>query len=344
MFDPSGAALHDGIYGLAFSPEQSAVVLVPVPWEATVSYGSGTAAGPEAILKASRQVDLLDRETGRPHETGIAMLPIPAEVRVWSNAARRLALPVIEAGGAGSDASAQRAVAEVDALGERMNAWVHAQASAWLDRGRLVGVVGGDHSAPFGAIRAVAERHPGVGVLHVDAHADLRAAYEGFRWSHASIMYNVFRELPGVARIVQVGVRDYCDEEDRLMRDNPEQLRTYFDPDLRRQQHDGEAWSRLVGRIVADLPKEVYVSFDIDGLDPALCPHTGTPVVGGLSFVEASALFRTLVESGRRIVGFDLSEVAPDPEGRSEWDGNVGARVLYKLIGFALLSRGRSTS
>lgn len=342
MFDPSGAALHGGIYGLPSSPEQAAVVLVPVPWEATVSYGAGTAGGPEAILRASRQVDLLDRETGRPHEAGIAMLPIPAEVRAWSDAARRLALPVIEAGGPG--ASARRAVAEVDALGERMNAWVHAHASAWLDRGRLVGVVGGDHSAPFGAIRAVAERHPGVGVLHVDAHADLRAAYEGFRWSHASIMYNVFRELPGVPRIVQVGVRDYCDEEDRLIRDNPERLRTYFDPDLRRQQLDGEAWNRLVGRIVADLPQEVYVSFDIDGLDPALCPHTGTPVVGGLTFVEAAALFRTLVESGRRIVGFDLSEVAPDPEGRSEWDGNVGARVLYKLIGFALLSRERSPS
>jgi agmatinase len=251
-------------------------------------------------------------------------------------------LPVIEAGGPGADPRAQRAVAEVDALGERMNAWVHAQASAWLQRDRLVGVVGGDHSAPFGAIRAVAERHPGLGVLHVDAHADLRAGYEGFRWSHASIMYNVFRELPEVARIVQVGVRDYCDEEDLLIRDNPERLRTYFDPDLRRQQLDGETWGRLVGRIVADLPPEVYVSFDIDGLDPALCPHTGTPVVGGLSFVEATALLRLLVESGRRIVGFDLCEVAPDPEGRSEWDGNVGARVLYKLIGYALLSRRRS--
>jgi agmatinase len=84
----------------------------------------------------------------------------------------------------------------------------------------------------------------------------------------------------------------------------------------------------------------VYVSFDIDALDPALCPNTGTPVVGGLSFAEAVALLRTLVESGRRIVGFDLNEVAPDPEGHSQWDGNVGARVLYKEIGFALLSQG----
>ena len=173
----------------------------------------------------------------------------------------------------------------------------------------------------------------------MDAHADLREAYEGFRYSHASIMNNVVREVPGLQRLVQVGVRDYCDEEDQLVRDNPALLRTFFDADLKREQLDGEPWSRLCGRVVAELPQEVYVSFDVDGLDPSLCPHTGTPVAGGLSFAEATALLRRLVESGRRIVGFDLNEVAPDPEGRSEWDANVGARLLYKLIGFALLSQ-----
>lgn len=338
-FDPSSAALHGGIYGLPHTPEQARVVLIPVPWEATVSYGAGTADGPAAILKASRQVDLLDRETGRPYEAGIAMLPVPAEVRSWSDEARRLALPVIESGGAGEDPGLRAAVAAVDALGERMNAWVHEQASRWLAAGKIVGVVGGDHSVPFGAIRAVAVRHPGLGILHVDAHADLRAAYEGFRWSHASIMNNVFREVPEVARIVQVGIRDFCDEEDEILRANPDRFRTYFEPDLRKATLDGEPFGRAAGRIVAELPREVYVSFDIDGLDPSLCPHTGTPVVGGLSFPEAAALLRTVVESGRRIVGFDLNEVAPDPAGRSEWDGNVGARILYKEIGFALLSQ-----
>jgi len=337
-FDPSSAALHDGIYGLPFTPEDARVVLVPVPWEATVSYGTGTADGPAAILKASRQVDLLDRETGRPYEAGIAMLDIPSEVRRWSDEARATAAPVIAAGGPGDDPALRKAVAAVDALGDRMNAWVYDQVKRRLDDGKLVGVVGGDHSVPFGAIRAVAERHPGLGVLHFDAHADLRRAYEGFRWSHASIMYNVL-ELAGVARIVQVGIRDYSDEEDETIRAHPDRIRTHFDPDLRRALFDGESFSRVAGRVVADLPRQVYVSFDIDGLDPALCPHTGTPVLGGLSFAEVSALLRTVVDSGRRIVGFDLNEVAPDPEGRSQWDGNVGARVLYKEIGFALLSQ-----
>lgn len=283
-------------------------------------------------------MDLLDRETGRPYEGGIAMLPIPAEVRSWSDEARRLALPVIENGGPGADPALHAAVAQVDALGERMNAWVYETTRHWLERDRLVGVVGGDHSTPLGAIRALAERHPGLGVLHFDAHADLRDAYEGFRYSHASIFFNVQRDIPQVSRIVQVGVRDYAEDEDRLIRESGGRIRTSFDADLRRALHEGETWARIAGRIVAELPREVYVSFDIDGLDPALCPHTGTPVPGGLSFPEACALLRTVVESGRRIVGFDLNEVAPDPAGRSEWDANVGSRVLYKEIGFALLS------
>jgi agmatinase len=338
-FDPSSAAAHEGIFGLPHAPEEARTVLVPVPWEATVSYGAGTASGPAAILAASHQVDLLDRETGRPYEGGIAMLPVPDEVRVWSDEAKRCALPVIEAGGPGDDAQRKLAIEVVDALAARMNDWVYEHVQAQLTAGRLVGIVGGDHSVPYGGMRAVSESHPGLGILHVDAHADLREAYEGFRWSHASIMNNVVRDLAGVARIVQVGVRDYCDDEDALIRESPQRIRTYFDPDLRRSLQDGETWSALAARIVADLPREVYVSLDIDGLDPALCPHTGTPVPGGLSFSETTGLLRKLVESGRRIVGFDLSEVAPDPEGRSEWDANVGARVLYKLIGFALQSR-----
>lgn len=337
-FDPSGAAVHDGVFGLPHGPEQAGVVLLPVPWEATVSYRTGTADGPAAILAASRQVDLFDRETGRPYEAGIAMLPLPADVRAWSDEARRLAEPVIARGGPGDDSGLRAAVAAVDAAGERLNARVHHDATAWLQRGKLVGLVGGDHSTPFGLIRAVSERHPGVGVLHVDAHADLRDAYEGFRWSHASIMNNVVRELTGVARLVQVGIRDFGEDEDVLIRGSHGRIRSYFDADLQHALAAGETWRDLVGRIVAELPREVYVSFDVDGLDPSLCPHTGTPVPGGLSFAQAGLLLRGVVESGRRIVGFDLNEVAPGPGG-DEWDAAVGARVLYKLIGWALRSR-----
>ncbi len=335
-FDPDAPAAGDGIFGLPFTPDDAEVVLLPVPWEATVSYRPGTAGGPLAILAAGAQVDLFDREAGRPYRRGIAMLPVSGAIRERSAEARALAERVIAAGGVEHDGTVAGLAARVDTLCEEMNAWVYRTAGEWLDRGKLVGAVGGDHSSPFGLIRALAERHPGVGILHLDAHADLREAYEGFTWSHASIMFNVVRRLPQVDRVVQVGIRDFGEREDALIRGNPDRIRTFFEADTRRRLQDGETWSALADEMIAPLPKDVYLSFDIDGLDPALCPHTGTPVPGGLSFAEAVSLLRKVAESGRRIVGFDLSEVAPDPEGKSEWDGNVGARLLYKMIGFAL--------
>ena len=224
-------------------------------------------------------------------------------------------------------------------MSAKVDAWVRAEVERWLDAGKLVGLVGGDHSSPFGAIEAVARRHPGLGVLHVDAHADLRAAYEGFTGSHASIMYNVVERIPEVGRLVQVGLRDVSEGEHAYMTKAGERIAAHFDSALRGRLLRGESWAAVCDDVVAGLPRDVYVSFDIDGLDPTLCPHTGTPVPGGLSFQEACYLFGAVVRSGRRIVGFDLNEVAPGPDG-DEWDANVGMRVLYKLIGWALLSQG----
>lgn len=115
---------------------------------------------------------------------------------------------------------------------------------------------------------------------------------------------------------------------------------TMFDgPGLSASKFAGESWHSLCERIVARLPQQVYVSFDIDGLAPQYCPHTGTPVPGGLTFDEAVYLLSRVAASGRRIVGFDLCEVAPAPSGEDEWDANVGARMLYKLCLFALSSK-----
>ena len=174
----------------------------------------------------------------------------------------------------------------------------------------------------------------------MEAQADVGVAYEGFTWSHASIMHNVASRLDGVASIVQVGVRDFAEDELEAIRTSAGRIVTFFDAELARRQLEGEPWSRLVAAIARELPERVYVSFDIDGLDPSLCPHTGTPVPGGLSFHQVSMLLRAVVESGCRIVGVYVSEVTPGPAG-DEWDGNVGARVLYKLIGWMLASQPR---
>jgi agmatinase len=343
-FDPDAAARPgSGVFGLTSPPEEARVVLLPVPFDATTSYRAGTAGGPAAILEASRQVDLFDLELGRPYEAGIAMLPEPPEVLRWNREARALAEPVLAAGGVeatgpGSPerAALERAARRVDELGEALRAWLGAEVRRLLAAGRLPVVVGGEHSVPLGAIEAQAEQSPGLGVLHVDAHADLREAFEGFRFSHASIMRNVCARVPGVARLVQVGVRDFGQDELAFIQANPERVRTHFDVQLAERRLAGEPWARQVERILADLPEAVYVSFDIDGLEPGLCPGTGTPVPGGLSFHQAMFLITALARSGRRIVGLDVCEVAPRPG--DDWDGNVGARVLYKLIGAALQS------
>src|SRR5687768_5614690 len=174
-FDPSAAAGPDsGIYGLDSTPDAARVVLIPVPFEATVSYGGGAGHGPKAILEASRQVDLFDLETGRPYAQGIALLDEDEQVRAWAEQAKALAAPVIEKGGAGDDPALRAACAKVNAIGDQVNAWLEAQIAPLLEKGKLVGVLGGDHSVPFAAIAAHAKRFPGLGVLHVDAHADLR--------------------------------------------------------------------------------------------------------------------------------------------------------------------------
>ena len=335
-FDPDAAASGaSGIYGLPFTPEQSRVIVIPVPFEATTSYGGGTSRGPKAVLEASRQVDLHDHETGRPYASGIAMLDMPKNIVRWNREAKTIAAPVIEKGGA-TDRKTRAAVAKVNEMGDAVNEWVYEQTLSLLDAHKLPVILGGDHSVPFGAIRAYAERYPGLGILHLDAHADLRDAYEGFTWSHASIFHNVMTKLPYVGKLVQVGVRDLGQAESRMIEGSGGRIVTFFDSDIALRKERGETFASIADAIAAALPQNVYLSWDIDGLDPTLCPGTGTPVPGGLSWNEAIGLLRALVRAKKTIVGLDLCEVSP---GDTEWDANVGARLLYKMIGFALLSQ-----
>ncbi|MFN2315272.1 MAG: agmatinase family protein [Gemmatimonadales bacterium] len=340
-FDPNApAAAGAGLFGLPHTRGDAAVQCLPVPWEATTSYGAGTAGGPAAILRASWQVDLFDLEVERPYEAGIVMLPASPEVSAWNAEARPLARQVIELGGAiGETPALHDALAHVNELSARLNAYVQAETATILDEGRIPGIVGGDHSTPFGAIRAAADRYPGLGLLQIDAHMDLREAYEGFTWSHASITRNVVDAVPGVTSVVQVGIRDFCEEEVECVAEHGSRIQVWYDQAMAARRFRGDTWDALVTEIIAPLPREVWITFDIDGLDPKLCPGTGTPVPGGLEFAEAVHLIAAVARSGRRIVGFDLNEVAP---GEDEWDANVGARMLYKLCAWALASQGRA--
>jgi agmatinase len=341
-FNPNAAAsAESGIFGLPFDETEAALVYIPVPWEVTTSYGGGTSAGPAAILAASRQVDLFDLDVLRPYEAGLFMLPESTEVISWNKTSKTLAAKIIETGGQITTPDLQ---ADLDLINKRsgqLNQIVYKETKRLLENKKIAAIVGGDHSVPFGALQAVAEKYPSFGILHFDAHSDTRKAYEGFEWSHASIMHNVLEQIPQVSNLTQVGIRDICEEEIQYTHSQSKRVKTFFDRDLSRRKFLGENWNQIAEEIVSSLPEQVWISFDIDGLDPQFCPNTGTPVPGGLNFTEANYLFSVLVKSGRKIIGFDLNEVSPNTEDENdEWDANVGARLLYKLTAWTLASRG----
>lgn len=328
-FDPNQASVPGTLWGLPFDVESAQLVILPVPWDVTVSYGAGAAKAPRAILRASAQVDLYDPMRPEAWKKGIAMAPVPGEIETLGTSLRPLAAEVIESL-SGNRAVDEAFVRRVNAGSETMVAWVKGEADTLLDAGKLVAVLGGDHSVPLGLMRALAGRHRDYGILHIDAHSDLRKAYEGFVHSHASIMQNAL-ELDSVTRLVQVGVRDTCEEEMDAVAASGGRVRLFDYRMLSRRRFSGESWSSIVDEILAELPQEVYVSFDVDGLDPSLCPGTGTPVPGGLEFEEALFLVDRAVESGRDIIGFDLCEVSPGTSPEEEWNANVGSRLLYRL-------------
>lgn len=343
-FDPNAAAAPDsGLFGLPFEAEESDALVVPVPFDATTSYRKGAALGPDVVARASRQVDLYDLEYGKFYERGIHLLPADARIAKLNAEATKLAQGVIDVGGAiEGDERLGRALARVNAIGGELNDLVHASVAEILDQDKLPVVLGGDHAVPFGAWRACAEQYAGFGLLHFDAHADLRDAYEGFAWSHASILHNAMEKIDGIERLVQVGIRDLCEAEREYIDCSEGRVRTLYDRRWARARMGGEDLRALARKWIARLPKTVWVTFDVDGLDPALCPGTGTPVPGGLQWSEALMWLELLSKSGRRVLGIDLVEVAPSPTapGTDSWDANVGARLLYKMIGCALSTRG----
>ncbi len=338
-FDPNSVGLQsNNIFGLPFSEEEAALVLLPVPWEVTVSYRTGTARGPENIFNAAMQVDLYDPDVLDGWKKGFHMLPVDKIIRTKSDYLRQCAELIIshmvEGGEVADNAQLSEKLVDINNGGKMLCDWVHEMTSDLLRNGKKVGLIGGDHSTPLGFIKALSEVHPEFGILQIDAHADLRIAYEGFTYSHASIMYNVLTTIPQVKKLVQVGIRDYCDEELEMINTSSGRIKTYFDRDIKARQYEGETWKAICNDIIASLPQKVYISFDIDGLDPKLCPNTGTPVPGGFEAEQIFYLFRLLHESGKQLIGFDLNEVSSGSHTGDGIDAITGARVLFKLCNF----------
>ncbi len=332
-FDPNSSGNPNyNIFGLPFTEEDARLVVLPVPWEVTVSYLAGTARAPERIKKASLHVDLFDPDVHDGWKQGFFLLEPDKKILFKSDYLRKESELFIDYISQGKHVDENRfmgkTLKEVNEGSAFLNAWVYDQTKTLLNRGKLVGLLGGDHSTPIGFYKAIAEKYNDFGILQIDAHCDLRKAYLQFTHSHASIMYNALNEIPQLTRLVQVGVRDYSQSEWDYICNSNNRVVTYFDKRIKERQFEGLSWQYLADEIINHLPQKVYISFDIDGLNRTLCPHTGTPVPGGFEAEQVFYLFRKIIESGRHLIGFDLCEVGISS---NEWDENVGARVLFKL-------------
>jgi agmatinase len=331
---------NNNIFGLPTNEDDSRLVILPIPWEVTVSYGAGTARAPEAIFKASLQVDIFDPDMPDAWKQGFYMRPSDRKILMKSDYLRKEAELYIDYISKGEDVEANhfmsKTIREVNEGSRYLNNWVYEQTKALMDRNKLVALLGGDHSTPLGYMKALAEKEGEFGILQIDSHCDLRDTYEGFVYSHASIMFNVMKEIPNMKRLVQVGVRDYSQSEWEYLNNANGRIVCYLDKQIRNRIFEGETWKQVTEEIVGKLPEKVMISFDIDGLDRKLCPFTGTPVPGGFELEQVFYLFSKVLQSGRKIIGFDLNEVGIG--GDTDWDANVGARILFKLCNLLVTS------
>lgn len=338
-FDPNTLVPDNGNYfGIPLDPEDAALVLISAPWDTTVSTRAGSSYAPDAIIEASRFIDFYEPSAPNSWRKGIATAPIDYSIQDMSHRLRSDADKIISL--SNSDAEYvfenimhERRLRRVNEASVVVNDKIYRQSKSWLEKGKIVGLVGGDQSTAYGNIRAVSEQYDGVGILHIDARCNLKQYHYGFTHSHASIMHNVLRDIDSVKRLVAVGVREFSHEEwERAEQD--ERIRLFTGQYIWNSHFEGVAWSSITKDIVESLPENVYISLDIDGLTIECSPHTGTTISGGLRFPEVVYLFGKIVESGRKIVGFDLTEVVPDVDDKT--DAMIAARLLFKMCSMAL--------
>lgn len=275
--------------------ENSAIAILSAPYEHTVSYGGGAGKGPKGIIDASAYVEFYDDEFDRElcNEVGITTI---------------------------------KPLAFGKKVGEKMLEMLEKSVSELLDAGKFVVTLGGEHTISTAPIAAHFKRFPNMSILHFDAHSDLRQSYADTPFSHACFMARVAEFFP-TERITQVGIRAQCKEEAMFIREK--KIKTFYASAIRRGIH-GENWQESV---VKTLGNEVYVTFDVDYFDPAIMPATGTPEPDGFLYSETLDIFRLMKKAGKKIIGFDIVELAPMKN--LQHPDLTTARLVYKMLNFA---------
>jgi agmatinase len=278
-----------GISATCANYENSPVVILPVPFDATSTWIKGADRGPGAILEASANMELYDIET----DSEVYLKGI------------HTAEPVIE-----------------ESSPERLAVKVHAVVKKFLDDDKFVVTLGGEHSVTIGAVQAYAEKYPGLCVLQIDAHTDLRQEYEGSRYNHACVMARVKELCP----IVQVGIRSMdIVEKPYLTRD-----RIFYASEI---VGSHENW---IDKVLGKLDEQVYITIDLDGFDPSIVPATGTPEPGGLSYYDVINLVKKLVNT-RKVVGFDVVELCPIPDNKAS--DFLASKLIYQILSYQFVNQ-----
>ncbi|MBR2962144.1 MAG: arginase family protein [Alistipes sp.] len=338
IFDGNGDFTTGCYFRETKTTDEAPLVLVSAPWAVTSAGGHGSVYAPDAIIDSSNRVGLYDAVAEISIEGEVATAPINYDLQELSqqlgNDAAKILTHVEDGGSLSSDYFVDK-IRRVNNGFLEMHAAIEEQVSRYIEQGKIVGTIGGDHSTSFGAIRAAARHYKDLGILFVDAHCDLRQKGSIFDYSHHSVARNIIEEIPQVSRLVEVGVRDISANDIKYIAEC-DRIKLFCADTMAAERFAGRSWSDVCDEVVEQLPELVYISFDIDALSPECCPHTKQPVAGGLNFDMAVCLINRVTQSGRRIVGFDLTEIVPVSE--SNVDANVGARLLTKLCATSLKS------
>ena len=318
-------------FGATTSPSDADVVIVSAPWSVTSDYGRGATYTPDAIIDSSLGKELYDAPTGLSIEGRIATAEIDYNIQESSEMLGRDAERIVRHHSDRESRVSDYIARKIENVNEgfaEMHLSIYKQVKQWAEQGKRIAVVGGDHSVAFGAVKALAEVNEGLGVLFVDAHADYSSDDEIFNYSHRSIARNIVEEIDGVAKMVQVGVRDVDRAEVEALA-ACDKVELFYAESLAARRFEGCSWGDICREVVDKLPHKVYISFDVDALKIEFCNNTNAPTPGGMTFDEALYLVNMVVASGREIVGFDISEVVSSIN--DKMDAIVGARLLAKL-------------
>ena len=311
------------------------IILTPIPFEATVSNGWGTSKSFPKIIKNSEQIDFINPfiSNNQQHKNNILCNDIfYNDYLEFSKHYQELINNGIRPNYWGNKIDNE----ELDYINkglEKIHNGVKNYFKENIDKNKTFGIIGGEHSVSLGYISALCEiQKKTISILHIDAHSDLREHYEGVKYSHASVMRNVLeKNEQKIRKLVQVGVRDTCEEEIDFICDNRKIVK-FSDEFLTNNLFEGRNYEDICDQIIGSLHSDnIYISIDVDGLDPSLCPMTGTPIPGGLQYNQLLYLLSNLSKHNRKIIGFDVVEV-----GNGDWDALVASKIIYFMSNLIL--------